>query len=131
VFASDEGVVKLVTGLADLKSGQKGVDFRVWVGDRLEENFRAQILHRLPYNTDRKKPGIEKEVKFAVLRKKDSRWKGVHRGGVESTEPGIHEVRIVVEGSVTSQIRTNGNEFVTTDIPYRREQIVRWMVNKA
>ena len=128
VFASDEGLARLVTDLVPVEAGRMAFRFRVWGGDQLAEKFSAKVTHILPYVEEKGGPRPQAAVRFSKMQEKDPRWRGVRTATLDVTKSGAHEIRIVAEGTVVNEVVKRGSKRAKKlNVPFRREQVVQWV----
>jgi hypothetical protein len=129
VFASDTGPARLV---AELRPAAAAADLRVRAFDGASPLAKAvwQVAHVQPAVQTARKLLRRKTSRVRLSRPPRARGlDGVLDGRLERLEPGVHRVRIVVEGTVAVEPEPRprrGGELRA--VPFRREREVSWFV---
>lgn len=126
VFASDTGIGHVVTDLSPVGKEHE-LRVRVFGGEHIAKNVQSRVVHNLLGDKCKGEPSI---IRLRKLQTVDPRFIGVESVRLDLSQPGMHEIRIVVEGQVPveEEDKIAMDELTTISVPFRREQAIRWFV---
>jgi hypothetical protein len=126
VFASNTGIGHIVTDLSRI-GNEFELRTRVFGGDHIAKDVRSRVVHALTGDKRMEKPSV---IRLKKLQTRDPRFVGVEAARLNLSQPGVHEIRIAVEGQVPIKVEDNRalNETTTISVPFRRERVIRRFV---
>lgn len=120
VYATDEGSVRVVGEIENLKDGKNVVQIKVWDNDKVAENYQLHAAYLTP-SSPKGIPGVRKELTILPVKSKDARLTGVFRSVATSKKAGQHTIHVVIEGKTVDK---QGK--ISKNVKFRREKIIRW-----
>jgi hypothetical protein len=126
VFASDTGIGHVVTELNPVGKNHE-LHVRVFGGEHIAKDVQSRVVHNFSGN---KLKGEPSTIRLSKLHIADPRFIGVESALIDLSQPGMHEIRIVVEGhvQVEDEAKTETDELTTVSVPFRRERVIRRFV---
>lgn len=131
VFASDTGPGRLVAELTP-RGGTAELLVRAFAGAKIAE-AKVKAMHvRAPLlRGGKRKAPKPSTIRLGRPRASGRELVGVTGAELDLAEPGVHEVRLVVEGTAEVEADPAQGRSATISVPFRRERALTWFVPES